>query len=146
MAVMAFETMETFSSGVRNAMGSSGTGLIQFMKSTIDGYVDKAGKSHPGLGAKLGITHSQLAGMSAVRQLDVVKAYFQQFGSKPAQAKNVSDLYFLVLNPKGFGKDDDYALFVAGTKEYRDNRIDPNNDGRVNRRRGKQGCTRQIDH
>lgn len=130
MAVMAFETGETFSPSVKNGMGSSGTGLIQFMKTTIDGRTS-GGKFYPGLGAKLGITHAQLAGMTAVRQLDVVKAYFEQFGTKAAQSNNVSDLYFLVLNPRGFGKSDDYALFTRGTKEYEQNRIDPNNDGKV---------------
>lgn len=126
MAVMAFETGETFSPAERNKQGSSGTGLIQFMKSTIDGS-----NGRPGLGRRLGITHSQLAGMTAVRQLDIVKAYFQDHGSKPAQATDVDDLYFLVLNPKGFGKDDDYALFVKGTEAYNKNNMDYNKDGKV---------------
>ena len=34
MSVMAFETGESFSAGVKNAAGSSGTGLIQFMSFT----------------------------------------------------------------------------------------------------------------
>ena len=126
MAIMAQETGETFSPSVPNRMGSTGTGLIQFMKSTIDGVHGK-----PGLGKRLGITHSQLKGMTAIRQLDIVKAYFEDWGSRPARAQNVSDLYFLVLNPQGFGKSDDFALFTKGTKEYRDNNMDYNNDGKV---------------
>lgn len=136
MAVMAFESMETFSPSVPNAAGSTGTGLIQFMKETIDGRTDKAGKFHPGLGAKLGITHSQLKGMTNVRQLDVVKAYFQQFGNKAARAAKVDDLYFLVIYPKAFGLEESAPVFFKGTDEYRDNNFDRakaggNNDGIV---------------
>ncbi|MGI9034986.1 MAG: hypothetical protein ACR2GD_02990 [Pyrinomonadaceae bacterium] len=116
MTVMAFETRRTFSPSVPNAAGSTGIGLVQFMKETIDGRIDKAGKFHPGLGANLGMKHNQLATMSNVQQLDVVKAYFQQFGSKSAQANNVEDLYFLVLMPVGFGKDGSYPLFTSGKK------------------------------
>lgn len=133
MTVMAFETEYTFAPNKPNRAGSTGTGLIQFMKETIDGRVDKkTGKFHPGIGAKLGITHSQLAGMTAERQLDVVKAYFQQFGSKPTQAKDVDDLYFLVLNPVSFGKPDDDTVFQPGTETYSKNKgLDTNRDGRV---------------
>lgn len=133
MTVMAFETKYTFAPNKKNEAGSTGTGLIQFMKETIDGRIDKkTGKLRPGLGAKLGITHSQLAGMTAERQLDVVKAYFQQFGGKPAQAKDVDDLYFLVLNPVSFGKADDDTVFQSGTAAYRDNKgLDADKDGKV---------------
>lgn len=133
MSVMAFETKYTFAPNKKNEAGSTGTGLIQFMKDTIDGRVDKrTGKFRPGLGAKLGITHSQLAGMTAERQLDVVKAYFQQFGNKVSQTKDVDDLYFLVLNPVSFGKADDETVFQSGTEAYRDNKgLDTDKDGRV---------------
>ena len=133
MTVMAFETKYTFAPNKKNEAGSTGTGLIQFMKETIDGRIDKkTGKLRPGLGAKLGITHSQLAGMTAERQLDVVKAYFQQFSGKPAQAKDVDDLYFLVLNPVSFGKADDDTVFQSGTATYRDNKgLDADKDGKV---------------
>lgn len=133
MSVMAFETGESFSPSVPNAAGSSGTGLIQFMKSTIDGRTDKQGRFHAGLGKKLGITHSQLKTMTAVRQLDVVKAYFQQFGSKPAQATSVSELYMLVLNPKYFGGGDDAAVFRSGTLDYKQNDgLDADKNGIIN--------------
>lgn len=132
MTLMAFETGRTFSPSKKNEAGSSGTGLIQFMKTTIDGYTDKKGVYHAGIGKKLGITHSQLAGMSAVRQLDIVKEYFKQFGTKAAQAKDVDDLYFLVLYPAAFGKEDNDTVFRPGTKEYRQNSgLDKNGDGRV---------------
>jgi hypothetical protein len=133
MTVMAFETGRTFSPSEPNRAGSSGTGLVQFMKATIDGYTDKnTGKFHSGIGPKLGITHSQLAGMTAERQLDVVKVYFQQFGSRPSQAQDVDDLYFLVLRPASFGKSDDATVFQPGTDAYRKNSgLDTNRDGRV---------------
>ena len=129
MAVMAQETDRSFSPAKKNYAGSTGTGLIQFMKETIDGrFSKKTGKFIPGLGAKLGIKHSDLAGMTGVRQLDIVKAYFQDYGSKPAQCNNVADLYFLVLDSRGFGKDDSYPLFTSGDA-YRDNKgLDKNND------------------
>lgn len=134
MTVMASETKYTFAPDKRNEAGSSGTGLVQFMKETIDGRVDKkTGKFYPGLGVKLGINHSQLAGMTAERQLDVVKAYFQQFGNRAAQAKDVDDLYFLVLRPASFGRPDDAVVFQSGTQAYTDNKgLDLNKDGRVN--------------
>ena len=133
MTVMAFETQYTFAPNKPNRAGSTGTGLIQFMKETIDGRVDKkTGKLYPGIGAKLGITHSQLAGMTAERQLDVVKVYFQQFGGRVAQAKDVDDLYFLVLNPVSFGKPDDATVFQPGTEAYSKNKgLDTDKDGRV---------------
>jgi hypothetical protein len=136
MSVMAFETSGTFRADIPNSAGSSGVGLIQFMRSTIDGRTDKKGVFHPGLGQKLGIRHSDLPRMTNVRQLDVVKAYFEMFGTKPARAQNVADLYFLVLYPKAFGMQNDDPLFVAGTKEYEQNNFDSlraggNNDGIV---------------
>lgn len=132
MTVMAFETGRSFAPNKTNAAGSSGTGLIQFMKQTIDGSVDKRGKRHPGLGAKPGITHSQLVGMSAERQLDVVKAYFQQFNGKAAQAVDVDDLYFLVLLPTAFGQSDDAPMFKSGTKAYIQNKgLNKDKDGQV---------------
>ncbi|MGI8556240.1 MAG: hypothetical protein ACR2LT_07785 [Pyrinomonadaceae bacterium] len=136
MTVMAFESRQQFSSNVPNAAGSSGIGLIQFMKTTIDGRTDKSGKYHPGLGVKIDIKYNQLAGMTNVRQLDVVKAYFQQYGNKAAQANSVDDIYFLVIYPKAYGLDGDTPVFYKGTKEYRDNNFDRpkvggNNDGIV---------------
>lgn len=131
MTVMAFETGRTFAPDTKNGAGSSGTGLIQFMRATIDGET-RGGKFYPGLGQKLGITHAQLAGMSAVRQLDVVKAYFQQFGNKAAQSKDVDDLYFLVLLPSAYGKADSATMFQSGTKAYTQNKgLDTDRDGRV---------------
>ncbi len=131
MTVMAFETDRSFSPAKKNYAGSSGTGLIQFMKKTIDGR-NEGGKFYPGIGQKLGITHADLADMSAVRQLDVVKAYFEQFGSKTSSAADVHDLYFLVLLPSAFGKADDATMFRSGTVSYRDNKgLDTNDDGKI---------------
>ena len=131
MTVMAFETGRSFSPSKKNGAGSSGTGLIQFMKSTIDGRT-RNGKFYPGLGKRLNIKHSQLAGMTALRQLDVVKAYFQDHGTKPARAKDVDDLYFLVLLPSAYGKADNASMFRSGTLAYKQNKgLDKNKDGIV---------------
>ena len=58
-SLMGFESSWTWSPSVRNPSGGA-TGLIQFMPSTAK---------------MLGTTTDQLAAMSAVQQLDYVKAY-----------------------------------------------------------------------
>src|SRR5690606_35366384 len=55
MAVMAFETGETFRPDIRNAAGSGATGLIQFMPATARG---------------LATTPDELARLTAARQVD----------------------------------------------------------------------------
>ena len=131
MTLMAFETGRTFSPSKRNEAGSGAVGLIQFMPTTIDGET-RGGRFYAGIGQRLGITHSQLAGMTAIRQLDVVKAYFEQFGSRPRQSADVDDLYWLVLNPSMFGRPDDTPVFRGGTTAYRQNSgLDTNRDRTV---------------
>lgn len=114
MAVMAFETGGTFSPSVKNAAGSSATGLIQFMASTAKG---------------LGTSTEKLAKMSAEDQLDVVKKYFSKYKGR---LKNVQDVYMAVLWPKAIGKDEDYVLWKKGTKAYEQNRgLDVSGNGKV---------------
>lgn len=68
MACMAFETAETFSPSIKNGSGSGGaTGLIQFMPSTAE---------------SLGVNTKTLARMSALEQLDYVKAYYWPYRNK----------------------------------------------------------------
>lgn len=100
MAVMAFETGETFSLSVENALGGGATGLIQLMPSTA-----KALKA----------TTAELAAMKAIDQLDYVERYFEmQVNRRPMPA--LIDLYMVVLLPAAVGKVDSHVLFRCSKK------------------------------
>src|SRR5690606_13319282 len=86
MAIMAFESGRTFSPSIKNMAGSGATGLIQFMPRTAIG---------------LGTSVEQLAGMTAVKQLDWVEKYFQPYRGR---MKTLSDIYMAVLWPAAVGK------------------------------------------
>src|ERR1051325_8702175 len=64
MAIMSFESGASFSPSKQNAAGSGAVGLIQFMPKTAK---------------NLGTSTQELAGMTAVRQLDFVELYFMPF-------------------------------------------------------------------
>ena len=113
MAVMAFETGETFDPRIRNAAGSGATGLIQFLPATA-----KA----------LGTSAAQLAEMTALRQLDFVEAYFAAATARPLAG--LSDLYMAVLWPAAVGHPEAHILFREPSRSYRMNRgLDMNRDG-----------------
>lgn len=120
MAVMAFETGETFSPSVKNSAGSGATGLIQFMPSTAQA---------------LKTTTAKLAAMEAIEQLDYVERYFEmQVNGRPMPA--LSDLYMAVLWPAAVGKVDSHVLFEKTTgakgKLYDQNSgLDINKNGRI---------------
>jgi hypothetical protein len=117
MTCMAFETKETFRADKKNEAGSSGTGLIQFMKDTA---VD------------LETTTEKLAAMSAVQQLDYVEKYFKGRIKTYKQLNTLEDVYFAILHPPGIGKKDDVVLFKEGTKEYMPNKgLDKNKDKEI---------------
>jgi hypothetical protein len=77
-AVMSFETAGTFSPSIRNPV-SNAVGLIQWMPSTAKAF---------------GTTADELAGMSAVEQLDWVKRYFWQYRGRRF---TTHELYMLVF-------------------------------------------------
>jgi peptidoglycan hydrolase-like protein with peptidoglycan-binding domain len=113
MACMAFESGETFSPAVKNQAGSGATGLIQFMPTTA---------------RALGTTTTQLAAMSAEDQLDYVARYFRWFRG----VRTLEDVYMAILWPRAIGEANDFVLFQAPTKTYRQNRgLDKNGDGKV---------------
>lgn len=115
MAVMAFETGETFSPSIVNAAGSGAVGLIQFMPRTA---------------RSLGTTADALGSMTAIEQLDWVERYFAQFGRRALP--RLSDVYMTVLWPAAVGKSDDYGIFRVGTRAYAQNRgLDRNGNGTV---------------
>ena len=111
---MAFETGGSFDPAQKNYAGSGATGLIQFMPRTAQG---------------LGTSTAELAKMTAVEQLDYVKAYFQPYSGK---LNTLEDLYMAILWPRGIGKDNSYVLWSRGSKAYELNSgLDANNDGSV---------------
>lgn len=103
MAVMAFETGNSFLPYVKNSR-SSATGLIQFTKDTA---ID------------LGTSTVKLSRMTAVEQLDWVEKYFEQYKGR---IKNLGDTYMAVFAPRdGLGKPDSTVLYTAPSAEYNQN-------------------------
>ena len=120
MACMAFETGETFSPACKNAAGSSGTGLIQFMRTTA---------------IALGTTVEALAKMTVIEQLDYVYDFFKPFTGK---LNTLGDVYMAILWQIAVGKPDSYVLFnkndTKHPKRYAQNKgLDGNKDGVVSK-------------
>jgi len=113
MAVMTFESGETFSPSIRNR-STGATGLIQFLPSTA---------------RRLGTTTDELAAMTAEQQLDYVARYFKPYRGR---LKTIEDVYMAVLWPRAVGAANDAVLFAAPSRAYELNRgLDRNGDGRV---------------
>jgi hypothetical protein len=109
--IMGFETAGSFNPAQPNNYGSSGTGLIQFMRSTA---------------REMGTSVEELMQMDRVEQLDWVEQYLERWLS----AKNVSkptlgDLYLAVLWPAAVGKAPDEVLFDKNEnpRAYKQNSI-----------------------
>lgn len=117
MAIMAFETGETFSPSIRNAAGSGATGLIQFMPTTAKG---------------LGTTTDELSLMTQIQQLKFVEDYFNPYKDR---IRSLSDMYMSVLWPAAIGKPMDYVLWTIDGQyatAYRQNSgLDKNGDGKI---------------
>lgn len=115
MAVMSFESGQSFRPDIRNAAGSGATGLIQFIPSTAQG---------------LGTSTQALSRMSAVEQLDYVEKYFQTY--KGERLSTLEGLYTTVLagHPR---TDPNTTLFDRGDGlAYSQNAgLDTNRDGRI---------------
>lgn len=113
MAVMAFETGQTFSPSVRNP-GSSATGLIQFMAQTA---------------RNLGTRTATLASLSAVSQLHYVQHYLAPMADR---IETLEDLYMAVLWPAAIGRRSDSLLWAKGSNPYSANRgLDLDRNGRI---------------
>lgn len=110
---IAFETGATFDPSIRNRMGSSATGLIQFMASTSE---------------ELGTTTTALAAMSAERQLDYVFLYFKQFRKLHVPAPTLADLYMSILMPKYIGEPEESIVFGGGIQYSQNAGLDTNRD------------------
>nr|WP_317200877.1 TIGR02594 family protein [uncultured Psychrobacter sp.] len=148
MAVFAWESGETFKTDAPNQGNSGGTGLIQFMPDTYKGLTGEKAvmetvENYWGKNKNLKRV-KQLAKMSEVKQLDLVKKYFEP---KRNQKLEFIDFYLQVLFPVSSGKAE-HVVFANSTskldrtneslklkelrvKAYPQNKIDPNNDGKV---------------
>ncbi len=113
MAIMAFETGESFSPSIKNP-ASSAIGLIQFLPSTA---------------TNLNTSTEALSRMSAVEQLAYVEEYFLPY---KGTLQSLEDTYMAVLWPKAIGKGNNSVLFSKPTAEYTQNRgLDLNSDGNI---------------
>ncbi len=113
-AVIDFETGGSWDPSVRNAAGSGGTGLIQFMPDTA---------------ADLGTSVDTLATMSAWDQLDYVQAYLMPYRGS---LHTLDDTYMAVLYPLAIGQSSQYVLFAQGSIAYDQNQgLDLNGDGAI---------------
>ena len=114
MAVMAFETGESFAPDTPNKAGSGAIGLIQFMPATA---------------TDLGTSSAQLSAMSAIDQLDFVEKHIaRQVHGRPLPS--LPDLYMTVLLPSAIGKPDAHPLFRKPSKAYDQNKgLDRDKDG-----------------
>lgn len=115
MAVMAFESAETFTASVQNPI-SRATGLIQFMPRTAAG---------------MDTSVEELSQMTAEDQLNYVYRYLLPYKGR---MKTMSDLYMAVLWPAAVGKPYDFVLFASATHPaaYAQNRgLDVDQDGRI---------------
>ncbi len=129
LAVMSFETGESFRPDVRNAAGSGATGLIQFM---------------PGTARELGTSTEALARMSSVEQLEYVERYFNR-RSDPGDLRTLEGVYTTVLygSPR---PNPDSTLFSQGSSAYRMNApLDTNRDGRITAGEATSFVRRKID-
>lgn len=114
LAIMSFETGGTFSPAQKNLAGSGAVGLIQFMPKTAIG---------------LGTSTAELAGMTATRQLDFVRAHFRPFTGR---LRTIQDCYMAVLMPSAVGKGPDHVLFKRGTIAFKQNRgLDLDGNGEI---------------
>mgnify|MGYP001168679379 CR=1 FL=1 len=117
MAVMAFETNYSFSPSIPNAAGSGAIGLIQFM---------------PGTARGLGTSTQQLAGMTAVQQLDYVERFYQPYANK---IRSLYDAYVAVFYPAALDKPDDFVIFTRPSVGYTQNAsLDLDRDGKITKR------------
>jgi hypothetical protein len=99
MAVMAFETGETFSPSVVNPR-TGAVGLLQFLPPTATNLRTSTG---------------ELAKMDAVTQLNFVEKYLQPFRGRIG---NLEDLVAALEYPAAVGKPNDYVIYRSPSANY----------------------------
>lgn len=151
MAVFAWETGETFKPDVPNQKKSGATGLIQFMPERADEYFGKHTiELVPNYyNSKNKDLHylprvKEFAQMSAVKQLDYVKRYFNNLKGKKV---GFVDFYLQVLFPVSSGQPEH---FVFGIEKYKDEIGLPSDSPKVRAKRvekykGNSGMDKSND-
>lgn len=131
MCCIAFETGQTFDPAKKNAAGSSGTGLIQFM-----GYTAK----------NMGTSVEALARMTDVQQLGYVYKYFRAFGDD-FKHWTLEDVYMAILYPAAIGKPLGWHMpWPKGKLAYKQNRgLDRNKDGVITKSEAASGVQRMAE-
>lgn len=115
-AVIAFETVGTFSPTIRPSPGSSHVGLLQF---------------GPEEAKALGTSTSQLLDMTATKQLSYVKAYFLHY-KKRIRPTEPLDYYLAVFSPKWIGSPASAVMYSLGEPAYEQNKgLDVDGDGAI---------------
>ncbi|WP_051283883.1 transglycosylase SLT domain-containing protein [Desulforegula conservatrix] len=132
MACIAFESAETFSPSIKNAAGSGAVGLIQFMSKTA---------------IALKTTVEALGAMTAEKQLDYVKKYFEPHKGR---LNTLEDVYMAILWPSAIGKPIDHVLFrrddPAAPKRYIQNKgLDWNKDGVITKAEAAEQVKMKLD-
>lgn len=131
MCCMAFETGQTFDPAKKNLAGSSGTGLIQFMRATAEG---------------MGTTTALLAAMTAEKQLGWVFKYFKAFGNDFSKW-SLEDTYMAILYPAAIGKPNDWQMpWKYGQLAYKQNSgLDLNRDHIITKAEAAAGVRRMAE-
>lgn len=140
---IAFETGGTFSPSKKNMAGSSGLGLIQFMKATIEGPNGMLAR-HPSL-KKLSPDHAGLAKLSALQQLSFVYYYFRDFGTDLSNW-TLEDVYMAILYPKAIGKPGDWVMpWKYGSLAYKQNAgLDLDKDKKITKAEAAAGVLKMA--
>jgi hypothetical protein len=127
MAAMAFESGETFSPRITNGAGSGAVGLIQFMPTTAE---------------YLGTDSIELAGMTAVQQLEYVEKYFKPYASR---ITCLPDMYMAILMPKFVGRPNDTVIFKEGISYRQNAGLDANKDGQITKAEAAAKVQAKLD-
>ena len=136
MGCMAFETGRTFDPGITNGdrviwkdpsdftkgyeirrrVGSTGSGLIQFMEATAE---------------RMGYSIKEVRAMSAMEQLELVDEYF---GWMKPRISDFRDCYCGIFWPAGVGKSLDYVFEMSARQVLANKGLDVNRDGQITKR------------
>jgi hypothetical protein len=106
LAVMYFESAKTFNPSIKNGIGS--VGLIQFTR-------DKAGVNYKTINGKRYLL-DDIAKMSFIQQMDLVKLYYQDVYRflKINKVSSFVDLYLITFFPLAVNKPLDYVFQTKG--------------------------------
>jgi len=106
LAVMYFESAKTFSPSIKNGIGS--VGLIQFTR-------DKSGVNYKTINGKRYLL-DDLAKMTFIQQMDVVKEYYKEVFRmlKVNKVNSFVDLYLCTFFPRAVNQPLEYVFQTSG--------------------------------